>query len=198
MSAVYRPRGLRQRLAAGILNLLGWKVVLEPPPGPKVVMVGYPHTSNVDFFYAILWAWATGRKMSWIGKRQLFNGLMGPIMRRLGGIPVDRDKTKNFVKQVAEIFAQREELWLVIAAEGTRSRADYWRSGFYYMALEAKVPIALAYLDYSRKEAGVGGYFMPSGDIAKDFEIVQKFYADKVGHTPKNQGPVQLKPPNNP
>lgn len=195
MYTAHYPRGLRQKLAFLFMKVFGWKAILEPLPGPKVVAVGYPHTSNWDFFPAIFWIWTTGLKANFIGKKQLFTGPLGPLMRRLGGIPVDRDKTKNFVDQVVEIIKERQEIVLIIAPEGTRSYAPNWRTGFYYMALEAGVPIGLGFIDWGKHEIGIGGYLMPSGDINADFEKIKAFYADKVGRNPKKQGPVALKPP---
>lgn len=172
---------------------------MAPPPGKKFVLVGYPHTSNWDFLYALLWGMASGTRFRWVGKKQLFPPVVGVVMRWLGGIPVDRSKAGgDFVKQVARIFEQHDNLWVVVAAEGTRSRAPYWKSGFYYMALEAKVPIALAYIDYSRKEVGIGGYFTPSGHIEAEFEQIKAFYADKVGRDPSKQSSIRLKPKEEP
>lgn len=169
-----RPQTPWQRFGVWALQMLGWTAVMAPPPGKKFVLVGYPHTSNWDFLYALLWGMASGTRFRWVGKKQLFPPVLGVVMRWLGGIPVDRSKTGgDFVSQVARIFDQHDNLWVVVAAEGTRSRAEYWKSGFYYMALEAKVPIALAYLDYSRKEVGIGGYFTPSGNIEADFEQIK-------------------------
>jgi 1-acyl-sn-glycerol-3-phosphate acyltransferase len=190
---VHVPVTKRQGWATALLGAFGWTAIHEPPPGPKMVVVGYAHTSNWDFLPAIGWAWATGLKASFIGKRQLTDGPLGPIMRRLGVIPLDRDKSKNFVSQVAEIIRSRDEIALVVAAEGTRARADYWRSGFYYMALEAHVPLGLAYLDWSRKEIGIGQYLTPTGDLEADFAIIRAFYAGVRGRDPSKQGPVQLK-----
>jgi Acyltransferase len=190
---IHEPVTKRQQVASWLMGLFGWKAILEPPLGKKMVVVGFAHTSNWDFFPAIGWAWATGLKASFIGKRQLTDGVLGPIMLRLGIIPLDRDKGKNFVSQVAEIIESRDEIALVVAAEGTRSRADYWRSGFYYMALEAKVPLALAYLDWSKKEVGIGRYMMPMGDLEADFAIIKAFYANVRGRDLSKQGPVQLK-----
>jgi 1-acyl-sn-glycerol-3-phosphate acyltransferase len=192
---IHQPDGFRQRFGTALLGLFGWRAVLEPPPGKKFVAVGYSHTSNWDFLPLIGWAWATGMKASFVGKQELFKGPMGPIMRRLGGIPLDRDKSKNFVQKVAEIILSRDEIFLVIAAEGTRSRAEYWKSGFYYMALEAKVPIALGLIDWKRKLIGMGAYLMPTGDLEQDFEVIKAFYKDVVGRDPRKQGPVALKPP---
>jgi 1-acyl-sn-glycerol-3-phosphate acyltransferase len=190
-----QPKTPWQRFGVWALKMLGWTAVMAPPPGKKFVLVGYPHTSNWDFLYALLWGMASGTRFRWVGKRELFPPVLGVVMRWLGGIPVDRSKSGgDFVRQVARIFEQHDNLWVVVAAEGTRSRAPYWRSGFYYMALEAKVPIALAYIDYSRKEVGVGGYFTPSGNLEADFEQIRAFYADKVGRNPSKQSPIQLKP----
>ena len=192
---IHQPIGLRQRFGTALLGLFGWKAVLQPPPGKKFVAIGYPHTSNWDLLPLIVWAWATGVKASFIGKRELFNGPMGPIMRRLGGIPLDRDKSKNFVQTVAELIQSRDEIFLVIAAEGTRSKTAYWKSGFYYMALEAHVPIALGLIDWKRKLIGMGAYLTPTGDLEADFLVIKAFYKDVVGRDPRKQGPVALKPP---
>jgi 1-acyl-sn-glycerol-3-phosphate acyltransferase len=192
---IHQPTTKRQQFAIWLFGLFGWKVILEPPQRKKYVLVGYPHTSNWDFFPALFFIWGSGLKANWVGKASLFNGLMGPIMRGLGGIPVDRDRSKNFVSKVADLFATRDELFLIIAAEGTRSRAEYWKTGFYYIALEANVPIALAYMDWKVKEVGIGGYFTPTGDINADFEEIKKFYVDKTGLDPSKQSPIRLKPP---
>lgn len=192
-----RPQTPRQRLGVWALRLLGWTAVMAPPPGKKFVLVGYPHTSNWDFLYALLWGMASGTRFRWVGKKELFPPVLGVVMKWLGGIPVDRSKAGgNFVGQVARIFDQHDSLWVVVAAEGTRGRAEYWKSGFYYMALEAKVPIALAFIDYRKKEVGIGGYFSPSGNIEADFAQIRDFYTDKVGKNPSKQSPIRLKPKN--
>ena len=183
-----------QRIATTLLGWLGWTAILEPAPGKKFVAVGYPHTSNHDFLPVILWAWATGSKMNWVGKRELFTGLLGPVMLKLGGIPLDRRGSSNFVDAVAALIRAREEITLIIAAEGTRSRAQYWRSGFYYMALKADVPIGLGFVDWGKKEVGIGAYIHPTGDLEADFALLKDFYADKFGRDPSKQSPIALKP----
>lgn len=194
-----QPRTLRQRLGVWALQMLGWTPVMAPPPGKKFVLVGYPHTSNWDFLYALLWGLASGTHFRWVGKKELFPPVLGALMRGLGGIPVDRQRAGGaFVQQVAQLFQRSEELWLVVAAEGTRSQAPHWKTGFYYMALEAGVPIALAYLDRTRKEVGVGGYLVPSGDLEADFQRIAAFYQDKVGLKPQRQSPIRLKPKGRP
>jgi 1-acyl-sn-glycerol-3-phosphate acyltransferase len=114
-------------------------------------------------------------------------------MRALGGIPVRRDRRNNLVAQVAEAFASASDLALVVPAEGTRGRTEYWKSGFYHMARTAKVPIVCGYLDYARKRGGFGHEFEPSGDVARDMDVVRAFYADKVGKYPECFGPVRLR-----
>lgn len=184
----------RQQIVLALMKLFGWKSILAPAPGKKFVALGYPHTSNWDFIPAVAWAWSTGLKMNFVGKAALFKGIMGPIMKALGGIPLERDKSKNFVDQIVEIIKSRGEIALIVAAEGTRKKAEYWRSGFYYMALEANVPIGLAYMDWKRREIGIKQYFMPSGDLEKDFEIIKAYYQDVVGRDPDKQSPIVLKP----
>jgi hypothetical protein len=190
----YQPINTRQKIVMALMKLFGWKSILSPAPGKKFVALGYPHTSNWDFVPAVAWAWSTGLQMNFVGKAALFKGIMGPIMKSLGGIPLERDKSKNFVDQIVEIINARDEIALIVAAEGTRSKAEYWRSGFYYMALEANVPIGLAYMDWKRREIGISQYLMPSGDLEKDFEIIKTYYQGVTGREPSKQSPILLKP----
>lgn len=194
MPHIHIPTTPRQAFFCWAMGLFGWKSILEPPTGKKYVIVGYPHTSNWDFVPALAWIWSTGIRGAFVGKAELFQGIMKPIMTALGGIPVERDKNRNFVQTVADIFAARDELFLIIAAEGTRSKAEYWKSGFYYIALEAKVPLALAYMDWKRKEIGIGGYHTPTGDLEQDWAAIKGFFEDKTGRDPSKQSPIRLKP----
>lgn len=181
-------------LARLILSALGWQLESQLPGEKKYVVIGAFHTSNWDFPVAILGLWALGLKACWVGKHTLFRGPMGPIFKRLGGIPVDRTVHTGFIHRIAELYKTRDEMALTIAAEGTRSRTKHWKTGFYYIALEANVPIALGYLDWGNKKLGVGASLYPSGDIRKDFEIIREFYKDKCGLRPENQGPMVLPP----
>lgn len=115
-------------------------------------------------------------------------------MRRLGGIPLDRGATKDFVSQVVDWFDREPELTLVIAPEGTRSRTDCWRSGFYWIAHGAGVPIGLGFVDYPNRVAGIGSSIMPTGDIEADMETIRAFYADKIGKHPEKTGIVSVRP----
>ena len=183
-----------KRFAQIILSLIGWELDAQLPVEKKYVITGAFHTSNWDFPLGILGMWALGLKASWVGKHTLFRGIMGPIFKSLGGIPVDRTIHTGFIRRVAELYKSRDHMVLTIAAEGTRSKTEHWKTGFYFIAVEAGVPIALGYLDYGKKRLGVGATLYPTGDIRKDFEVIQNFYRDKRGLKPENQGPIVLPP----
>ena len=176
-----------------MLKLLGWKVSFSLPPLDKYVLIAAPHTSNWDFPLGLLAMWTSGLRFNWVGKHTLFKGPLGPIMRALGGIPVDRRESIGFTKQVIETFARREKFLLALSPEGTRSLTTYWKGGFYHIALTAGVPIVLGYLDYSRKQLGVERMLEPTGDIEADFKILQEAYRDKIGKWPEKQGPVRIR-----
>ncbi|WP_460172192.1 1-acyl-sn-glycerol-3-phosphate acyltransferase [Thermus sp. FJN-A] len=182
-----------RKLAGLVLRALGWRYHMPPPPSRKYVLIGAPHTSNWDFFVGILALWALGIRARWLGKKELFRPPLGPLLRLLGGIPVDRSRREGLVDQVAEVLRQEEEIAILITPEGTRSQAPFWRTGFYYMALKAGVPIALGYADFPRKEVGIGGYLWPTGDLEGDFAKIRAFYQDKVGLKPKRQGPIRIR-----
>lgn len=182
-----------QKLARFLLRLFGWELKVAPPPSRKYVLIGAPHTSNWDFVVGLLALWGARIRARWLGKKELFKPPLGYLMRALGGIPVDRSKRSNLVDQVAEIFRREEEIAILITPEGTRGKAPYWRTGFYYMALKAGVPIALGYADFRRKEVGIGGYLYPTGDLRRDFAEIRAFYQDKVGLRPEKQGPIRIR-----
>jgi 1-acyl-sn-glycerol-3-phosphate acyltransferase len=177
-----------------ILSILGWQLEARLPDEKKYVITGAFHTSNWDFPIGILAMWALGLKANWVGKHTLFRGPLGPLFKLIGGIPVDRTVHTGFIQRIAEIYQTRDEMALTIAAEGTRSRTEHWKTGFYFIAVKAGVPIALGYLDWGNKRCGIGATLYPSGDIRQDFEIIRDFYKDKTGLRPENQGPVKLPP----
>lgn len=184
-----------QRVGRALLRLFGWSVAERLPPVARYVCIGAPHTSNWDLAVGLAGMLALGFPPRWVGKHTLFRGPMGPAMRALGGVPVDRTVRQGFVDQLVDRFRRAEDrgepFVLVIAPEGTRSRADRWKTGFYHIARGAGVPIALGFADYPRRRVGVGGWIEPSGDLAGDMEKIRRFYADKTGRRPRNQGPVR-------
>jgi len=183
-----------QALFRWLMRLTGWRIVGDPPALRRYVLIGAPHTATWDFFVAMLLKYSLDMRFHFVGKDSIFRGPLGPIMRLLGGIPVKRESRSNFVAQIVAFFAEREDLILVIAPEGTRSKSPYWKTGFYYIALGAGVPVVMAYLDYPRNVVGFGPSFEPSGDIQADFELIRSFYADKVGKYPEKQGAIELRP----
>jgi 1-acyl-sn-glycerol-3-phosphate acyltransferase len=186
---------LSQRIALFFIRVTGWKLVSNLPPTNKYVIVGAPHTSNLDLWHALLIMHGAGIRFSWIGKDTLFWWPLGVLLRRLHGLPVNRRSRTNFVQQVVNLFHERDALVIAIAPEGTRSLTRDWRTGFYYIALGAQTPIALGYVDYATRTLGVGAFLTPTGDIDADFAQIKAFYADKRGRWPELQGEIRLKPP---
>lgn len=180
-------------ISAQILKFFGWQLDLQLPTEKKYIIIGAPHTSNWDFPLALLALSAMGLRFSWVGKHTLFSFPFGSFFRTLGGIPVDRHIRQSFIAKMIDLFSSSDELILAIAPEGTRAKTAYWKTGFYSIAVEAVVPIALGYLDYKNKKIGVGATLYPSQSILADFQVIQQFYAGKTGKFPEKQGPVQLR-----
>ncbi len=174
------------------LAVVGWRAIGERPSESKFVLIAAPHTSNWDFPLMLLCGMALGVWPAWVGKHTLFIPPFGRLMRRLGGIPVDRSTASSMVEQLAGQLAARTSLVLAMPPEGTRSLSPHWKSGFYYVALTAGVPIAMGYLDYARREGGIGAPIAASGDLHADMDRIRAFYADKAGRHPELQGPIRL------
>ena len=183
---------IAQRLANFILRLIGWRTHVISPQTSSYVLIGAPHTSNWDFGLMLLLMGAEQLPIRFMGKDSVFRWPLGPLMRSLGGIPVNRRERTNLVDQIAAKFEEYDDLIIGLAPEGTRRKTSHWKTGFYYIAIKAKVPIAMAYLDYGNKVIGVGPNFTPSGDLQADFEIIREFYSGVVGKNPKEQGEIVL------
>ena len=183
----------RKWLGIFVFKLSGWRVPQEKPDESKYVLIAAPHTSNWDLVYMLAAAFVLDLPISWMGKDSIFNHPFGGIFKALGGIPIDRSKASNVVDQMAQEFAKRDHLVLAVPAAGTRSKRDYWKSGFYYIAKEAQVPIVMGYLDYRDKEAGFAGILHPTGDVSADMDLIRAFYADKTGLHPEKQSVIRLR-----
>ena len=172
-----------KRIANFILyKLMGWQKKGEIPKDlKKYVLIAAPHTSNWDFVYAKLYFWAAGIPVKIPIKSDLFFFPLGPILKAMGGIPVNRKKSTNLTSAIAQMFKERDELVLVITPEGTRSYAPEWKKGFYYIAQEANVPIVLGYIDFKTKTTGIGPVFKPTGNVEKDLEEIVNFYKQFEG-----------------
>ena len=180
-------------IGSALLRLAGWRVVLAQPVPMRCVAIFYPHTSNWDTAIGLCAKFMMGIRVRFVGKDSLFRApVIGPLLVRWGGVPVNRREPTGFVRQMQAEFARNEEFRLAIAPEGTRSRVPHWKSGFYRLARAAGVPLALAYADYPRREIGIGGYLELTGDVAGDMSRIRAFYADKRGCRPANQSPIRL------
>ena len=170
---------LLKRFSRWILRWAGWTLSGEMPSNtPKSVIIAAPHTSNWDLPYTLLVAFALELNIHWMGKIQIFRFPFKGLMRWLGGIAVDRSKSSNTVAASADALLQAlGELHLVIPPEGTRSQSRQWKTGFYYIALEAQVPIVLGFLDFGHKTAGLGPAFVPTGNLNADMVSIKSFYA---------------------
>ena len=178
-------------LARIILTLLGWRL-LDPPQRPaRAVVVAYPHTSNWDALYAQLGKLALGLDAHWVGKDNLFRWPFAGLLRRLGGIPVDRRASHGFVAQMAAQFAAHPDFLLVMAPEGTRRLTAGWKSGFYRIALEAGVPLILTTVDYARWEVGILAYVELSGDPEADIATIAAHCAGRHGRNPELASPIR-------
>jgi 1-acyl-sn-glycerol-3-phosphate acyltransferase len=174
------------KISQWILNLFGWHTSGFLPPGiEKAVMIVAPHTSLWDFVIGRLTFAGTGPKLRVLIKKESFVFPLNLLLKALGGIPVDRGKKNNMVSNVASFFSEYESLVVVITPEGTRRLSRHWKKGFYLIALEAKVPIAVAFIDYRSKTGGVGPLIYPSGDFEKDMAIIYDFYKDKTARHPE-------------
>ena len=170
----------------GFLKATGWKVQGQlPANGRKSVLIAAPHTSNWDLPYTLMVAFALRLNVYWMGKQSLFKAPFRGVMLWLGGIPIQRESSNNVVEaSIAAIQNADGPVQLIVPPEGTRSKARYWKTGFYYIALGANVPIVMAYMDYARKESGLGPVFEPTGNIEADMARIQAFYQPFTGKNP--------------
>jgi 1-acyl-sn-glycerol-3-phosphate acyltransferase len=169
-----------------ILKIIGWKIVGEIPKDiKKAVVISAPHTSNLDFFIGRLGLWSKGYPVYFLIKKEAFKPPFGGILKRSGGIPVDRSKSSSTTLKIAHELDKRDNVYLIVTPEGTRSLVKNWKKGFYYIALAAKIPIILGFVNYPKKEGGFGPVFYPTGDYEKDIKEIQKYYYDKGARHPE-------------
>lgn len=171
-----------------VLRAGGWRVNARIPDAPKYLLIFAPHTSNWDFVFGMAAALVVQVRVEFIGKHTLFEGPLGWLFRALGGQPVNRSIHGGIVQQTIDNFRRKERIVFGLAPEGTRALRVPWKRGFYHMALGAQVPIVAAYIDYARKEVGVGPIFRPTGDWAADMRPVFDFYRSVHPRHPENFG----------
>ena len=186
------PTTLLTRTVRLFLRLLGWRVAGTLPDTRHWVLIGAYHTSNLDTPLMLAAAFVLGVPLSWLAKGELFRGPLAPLLRAVGGIPVDRSQRSNTVQQMVELFRTRPEFYLALSPEGTRKRSEYWKSGFYHIAVGAGVPIVLGFIDYRTREVGVGPFLVPTGDLEADMRVIRAFYEPIQPRYPDKKGPIVL------
>ncbi len=170
----------------------GWDVVGQIPVGEKFVLIGAPHTSNWDFPFGLSAVYILRIKVSWIGKDSLFKKPFGGIMRRLGGIPINRDSQHGVVDQIAQQLMEADKCAIAMAPSGTRKRRDFWKSGFYWIAHAAQVPLVCGSLDFSKREICLGPSFIPTGSVKEDMDRIRDFYKGVQAKYPEMTTPIRL------
>lgn len=177
---------IMRALSRYLLSLAGWKIKGSIPSDVrKCVILAAPHTSNWDFVIGRLAYFVLGVPVKFLIKKESFKGPMGWILKKMGGIPVDRGRSNNLVEQIARLFTKEETLNVVITPEGTRKLVKEWKKGYYYIALKANIPIVMGFLDYKQKEAGFGPILYPTGNYEADFEQIKAFYQHKTARYPE-------------
>lgn len=171
-------------LASWLLKRLGWSILPQPEVSPRVsVICVAPHTSNLDFFIGKLYYMTIGKPSGFLMKQEWFVPPLGWILRAMGGIPVRRGQRGQTVERVRELLSSGRELHIAITPEGTRSRREHWHHGFYYIALEAGVPIELAKIDYGAKQVGIFEVFTPTGNLEADLAYIRnQYHASEAKH----------------
>lgn len=184
---------LRRLAARAFWAVSPWRLETTAAPTRPTVLIGAPHTSNWDFVFMLAITWKLDMHIRWLGKDSLFRGWRGPIMRRLGGIPVDRKAPSGVVDEVLDRIRSGDVFGLVVTPDGTRSGHTHWKSGFYRIAREAGMPVTLGYVDRTTMTTGLGPTFELTGDVAADMERIRAYYADKSGFHPKHRVEPRLR-----
>jgi len=176
-----------RRFCAWLLRAAGWRLVGTLPDVPKLVLIAAPHSSWWDGVWGLLCRSALGADISFMAKRELFSGPLGWLLRKAGGIPIERASAGGVVGQMSRRFEASGRLWLGITPEGTRKRVDRWKNGFWHIARAARVPILPVYFDYPSRTIGLGPLFVPTSDLNRDVAELRAFYAPFRG---KHHGTV--------
>ncbi len=182
-----------QKLSSLFLKLSGWRVEGVPPQRSKVVMIAAPHTSNWDFIFMLTCLGHLGLKVSWMGKDTLFKWPYGWFMRMVGGLPIDRSQRHQVVDQIAQVFDDHDQLLIGILPEGTRKKRDHWKTGFYYIAQKANVPILICPVDYAKKTGSIGPLIEPDTALDEVMEIARQTLDGVQGRYPENMSDIRIK-----
>ncbi len=164
---------------------LGWKEEFTVERPEKCIICVAPHTSNWDFIIAELYYHAIGQRAGFLMKKEWFFWPLGPLFRRMGGVPVTRSKHTSLTDQIAERAINTPGFQIAVTPEGTRSRVTTWKRGFYFIALKAKLPILLYAIDYPRKTVVCKRIIQPSGNVDADMRLIMDYYKDFTGRHPE-------------
>lgn len=167
------------------LKMFGWRLENKVPDVQKCVIIAAPHSSNWDLPFTMATGAALDLEFKFLAKHTIFRPPWGPFFRFMGGIPIDRRASRNYVETVADFIREREQCALVIAPEGTRSKEEFWKSGFYHIAKAADVPIVLGFLDFENKVCGVGRAIYPIGSATEVMEEMRDFYRSTMARDPE-------------
>lgn len=165
---------------------MGWKEDVDQPTPDKCIICIAPHTSNWDFFIGKTYYTALGRTSNFLMKKEWFFWPLGPMFRRMGGIPVERSRHTSLTDQLAKLALESTHFSLAVTPEGTRSRNTEWKRGFYYIALKAKLPILLYGIDFATKTIVCKRTLIPSGDVETDMRIIADYFKNFKGKHPEN------------
>ncbi|NLN96574.1 MAG: acyltransferase [Bacteroidales bacterium] len=185
-----------RKISSLILKISGWTTIMEPHlEYQRCVLLMAPHTSNWDFVIGRLALWSIGLKTNFLIKKEVFFFPLGPLLKAMGGVPVDRSQSNNVVRDIALKLNNAEQMIIVITPEGTRSLRKEWKKGFYYIASIAEVPILLGYLDYAKKVAGITAMLYPTDNYKSDLAKIYDFYKDFTALYPEkfNLSPMYRK-----
>ena len=177
-----------------LVRSLGWKITGDGPSERKVMILGAPHTSNLDYFLTLALIHHFNLPLRYLIKDQVFKGPWAPLLKALGGIPVDRKQANNLVESIVNTIKSQEEMAIGVLPEGTRKYVPYWKSGFYYIASGADIPIYPVLVDGPNKRLHMGPKLVTTGDIEADMQLLANFFGDTKGVIPENTAPVRLRP----
>ena len=181
-------------IAKRILSIAGWTAVGEPPTVRKAVFIAAPHTSNWDGFWLLVYKIALGVDVRFLAKHTLFWWPLGPLLRALGAIPIDRGDAVAIVPNLIRTFEKETQIYLALAPEGTRQWMPYWKSGFHRIAQAANVPVILAFIDYNKKRIGIGKSLPLDLSLDDTLIALREFYTPFRGRRPASQGPIEFPP----
>ena len=182
----YRPKPIRW-LGTFLMRLTGWKITGDFPKDQRVVIVAGPHTSNWDFVLAMSLILSLDVNLHWVGKHSIFKKGFRRLLRKMGGIPVNRANPEALKNEIHNVTEKFKGFIIVISPEGTRKKVEKLKSGFLRIANETNSKIMTAGVDFSKKRIELGGFFSPSGDVEKDLKFVKEYFANFTGKYPKQK-----------